>query len=149
EGYEPVETEPININTTNLSIRLKPGLGPSGIVLLPNGQPAAGATVLYLALQEQCSLSGGQLSMYGDTNDAQRTTGADGKFSFPVRAHGSMLLVSHSAGWAEESADRAASGLKIQLQPWATLSGTLMMNSNNTPSPNIELTLSVPSDWQK
>src|SRR6185436_5579234 len=103
QGYEPAETEPININTTNLVVRLKPGLGPGGIVLLANGQPAAGATVLYLALQEQCSLSGAQLSMYGNTKDGQPTTGADGKFSFPVRAHGSMLYVSHSSGWAEES----------------------------------------------
>jgi hypothetical protein len=60
-----------------------------------------------------------------------------------------MLLVSHSAGWAEESVERASGGLKVQLQPWATLSGTLMMNSNNTPAPNVELTLTIPSDWQK
>jgi hypothetical protein len=147
-GYEPAETEPISMNTSNLVVRLKTGLGPSGIVLLPNGQPAAGATVLYLALHEQCSLSGTQLNMYS-LKEAHRTTGADGKFSFPVRAHGTMLLVSHSAGWAEESVERASGGLKVQLQPWATLSGTLMMNSNNTPAPNVELTLTIPSDWQK
>ena len=146
DGYEPAVSETIITNTSNLVLRLKQGLGPSGVVLLPNGQPAAGATVLYLALHEQCSLSGRKLSNYGD-KEGLKTTAGDGTFAFPVRANGAKLFVSHDAGWAEESVDHAGTGLKLQLKPWASITGTLM-NSNGTPAAGVELALTMPNDWQ-
>ncbi len=52
EGYRPFETDPIPANTTSLVIRLKGGEGPNGVVLLPDGKPAEGATVHYAASLE-------------------------------------------------------------------------------------------------
>ncbi len=145
-GYEAVDFGPISTNATNLVIRLARGAGPSGIVLMPNGNPAAGATVLYLAEHEQSSLNGRQLTSYG-RREAQQTTGVDGRFSFTVRAHAMRLFVAHSAGWAEESVERGGNGIKLQLGPWASVAGTLM-NSNGTPAAGVELAVTIPNDWQ-
>jgi hypothetical protein len=147
EGYRPFETDPIPTNTSSLVIRLKRGEGPNGIILLPDGKPAEGATVVYAASQEQFGLNDRALRTYGQ-RDGQQVTGKDGKFSFPVRAHGLTLFAAHPAGWAEESVERGGEGLKLHLKPWATLAGTLMY-SNNTPAAGITLGLTVPSAFQR
>ncbi|HAB15427.1 MAG TPA: hypothetical protein DCE44_03145, partial [Verrucomicrobiales bacterium] len=48
EGYLPQASGAITGAETNLAFALKKGVGPSGVILKPNGEPAAGATV-YLA----------------------------------------------------------------------------------------------------
>ncbi len=45
EGYLPIATSLPLGNRTDFDIKLKPGTGPSGIVLLPDGKPAANITV--------------------------------------------------------------------------------------------------------
>ena len=147
EGYRPFETDPIPTNTSSLVIRLKRGEGPNGVVLLPDGKPAEGATVLYAASQEQFGLTGRTLRAYGQ-REGQQVTGKDGKFSFPVRAHGMTLYAAHPSGWAEESVERGGEGLKLRLKPWAALAGVLM-HTNGTPAAGVELGLTVPSDWQR
>ena len=146
EGYRPFESDPMPTNTSGLVIRLKRGEGPSGVVLLPDGKPAEGATILYAASQEQFGLTDRTLSVYGGREGFQ-TTGKDGKFSFPIRAHGAALVVAHPSGWAEESVERGGEGLKLRLKPWAALAGILMY-SNNTPAGGVTLGLTVPNDWQ-
>jgi uncharacterized GH25 family protein/protocatechuate 3,4-dioxygenase beta subunit len=147
EGYRPFETDPMATNTAGLMIRLKRGEGPSGVVLLPNGKPADGATVIYAARQEQFGLTGRSLSTYGQ-KAGQQATDKDGKFAFQLRAHGQTLFASHEAGWAEESAERGGEGFKLRLKPWAALSGTLIY-SNGAPVAGVRLGLTVPSDWQR
>jgi hypothetical protein len=147
EGYRPFETDPIPTNTAALVIRLKRGEGPSGVVLLPDGKPAEGATVIYAASQEQFGLTGRSLSAYGQ-KAGQQATDKDGKFAFQARAHGQRLFASSEAGWAEERAERGGEGFKLRLKPWATLSGTLIY-SNGTPAAGVTLSVTVPSDWQR
>jgi hypothetical protein len=147
DGYRPFETDPMPTNTSGLVIRLKRGEGPSGVVLLPDGKPADGATVIYAASQEQFGLTGRSLSAYGQ-KEGQQATDKDGKFAFQVRAHGQMLFASSEAGWAEESAERGGEGFKLRLKPWAALSGTLIY-SNGTPAAGVTLSMTVPSDWQR
>lgn len=146
-GYELLETDPTNITVTNLLFRLKKGVGPNGVVLLPNGQLAAGATVVYAATQEQFSLTGTSLSTYGRSNSVVVTAG-DGKFSFAPRTEGITLFVSHPAGWATKSVARGSiDKLSIELEPWCTVVGTLI-DSNNVPAAGIRLELTMFHDWQ-
>jgi protocatechuate 3,4-dioxygenase beta subunit len=147
EGYQAFETDPVPTNTANMVIRLKHGEGPSGVVLLPDGKPAEGASVIYAASQEQFGLTGKSLSNYGDQQGLQ-VTGKDGKFTFPVRAHGQILYAAHPAGWAEEAVARGGEGFKLRLKPWAALSGTLIY-SNGSPVVGLRLGVTVPSDWQR
>jgi hypothetical protein len=135
EGYEPFESEPIITNSKSLLIRLKKGVGPSGIVLLPNGAPAEGATVLYAAGREQFGLSLNALNFNGPrnrTNEFFQVTGKDGGFSFQAKPEGRTVFAAQSAGWAEESVANGAEGLKLWLKPWATLTGTLVYGSAPT-----------------
>ncbi len=147
EGYRPFETDPIPTNNTSLVIRLKSGEGPNGVVLLPDGKPAEGATVHYAASQEQLGLSGRTLRAYGQ-REGQQVTGKDGKFSFPIRAHGVTLYAAHPSGWAEESVERGGDGVKLRLKPWASLAGVLLQ-TDGTPAAGVELSLTMPSDWQR
>jgi hypothetical protein len=148
EGYEPIETEPISSTTSNLVIRLKKGAGPNGIVLLPDGKPASGATMLYAVLQEQFGLSGTAINSYGERQQGFIKTKDDGKFSFPRLSQGQKLFVAHPSGYAEEAVDRGGDNLKLRLKPWATLTGTLIY-SNGTPAANIPLNLSTDYNWQR
>lgn len=147
-GYEPLQTDPANVTVTNLVLRLKKGVGPNGVILLPNGQPAMGASVLYAVAQEQCSLNGTSLVKFGQTNGVA-VTAADGKFSFAPRPNGMTLFVSHSAGWAIKSVERGGvENLKIYLEPWCVVTGTLL-GSNNVPAAGVALKLTMFRDWQR
>jgi protocatechuate 3,4-dioxygenase beta subunit len=146
DDYLPFETEPCASTTSNLVIRLKPGTGPDGVVLLPDGKPAEGATVVYAIEKEQFGFSDRKLSTYN--RGKQLITGKDGRFSFPMRAHGRVLFVAHAAGWAEESVERGGENLKLRLQPWAVLRGTLL-DTNGQAMAGVELALTMPHDWQR
>ncbi|MSU57448.1 MAG: carboxypeptidase regulatory-like domain-containing protein [Pedosphaera sp.] len=147
EGYLPFESDPMDTTTSNLVIRLKAGTGPGGVVLLPDGKPAEGATILYAAAKEQFGFSGKKLSVYGSGKQTQAAD-KDGKFSFPMKSQGQTLFVTHDAGWAEESVERGGDNLKLRLQPWAVLSGTLV-DANAKPMSGVELALTMPHDWQR
>ena len=58
------------------------------------------------------------------------------------------LYAAHPSGWAEESVERGGDGLKLRLKPWAALTGVLM-HTNGTPVAGVELSLTMPSDWQR
>lgn len=147
-GYEPFQSDPTNVTVTNLVFRLKKGNGPNGVVLLPNGQPAAGATVVYGAAREQFTLSGTSLAAYGQTN-CFMVTPSDGKFSFPARPEGVTLFVAHSAGWAMKNLSKTGvDKLTVELEPWCTVTGTLV-DSNNVPVPNVKMALTMFRDWNR
>jgi protocatechuate 3,4-dioxygenase beta subunit len=145
EGYLPFETEPISPPATNLVIRLKQGVGPNGVVLLPNGRPAEKANLVFGAAREQLGLTARTLSAYGQTN-ATRITGTDGKFSFAPRSHGATVFVAHPDGWATESVEEGGDGLKVRLKPWAAMVGTLV-DTNGVPMPGVQLAMAFDHDW--
>lgn len=145
-GYDPFVTEPMQTSTNGLVVRLQTGAGPSGVVLLPNGQPASGATVIYGAAHDQHGLTGFTLNSYGSTNWL-RTTGADGRFTFPARKEGEAVFAAHTNGWATEQAGNGDSGLKLRLQPWAVVCGTLVQ-SNGPAMAGIPLHLGARYDGQ-
>jgi hypothetical protein len=147
DGYLPLETDPIPTNTSTLVLRLKTGVGPNGVVLLPNGKPAAGAAVAYAVSREQFSLTGRVLTNYGMREGIVLTVN-DGKFSFGARSQGATIFVSHPEGWARESVARGGDNLKLRLKPWAAIKGTLV-NSSGTPAAGVELCFTLPQDWQK
>jgi hypothetical protein len=147
-GYEPFETGPTNLSITNLVIHLKKGVGPNGVVLLPNGRPAYGATLAFGAGQEQFSMSGTSLNNYGQGDNFTSTPG-DGTFSFPARLDGSVLFVAHPAGWATKNLKPGdLDNLQIRLQPWASVSG-ILVDSNAVPVTGMELSLTMFHDWQR
>lgn len=144
-GYQQLETDPIGVTTTNLVFRLQKGAGPNGVVLMPNGSPAKGATVIYGINQEQFSLEGTQFDDYGEGKKARWMTKQDGKFSFDERAHGMTLYAAHAAGWAQQSVQKGGNNLTLKLKPWAWVAGTLV-DSNNVPMAGVRLGIDMLAD---
>jgi hypothetical protein len=152
DGYEPFESDAINTNTSNLVIRLSRGTGPAGVVLLVDGRPAASAIVVYAAAHEQLGLEGKQMQVYPGMRgrmdrQSEQTTGGDGRFSFQPTAEGATIFVSHAAGWAEAGVEKGGGSLKLQLKPWAAVSGALV-DSNGVPVAGVQLAITMMHDWQ-
>lgn len=146
-GYEPFVSESPAVVTNGLVVRLHRGAGPNGVVLTPTGEPAANASVYYAAGREQFTLDGRTIaSVYGQ-EEFKKQTGIDGSFSFPQRADGRLVFVAHPTGWAEKDVRDGASRLKLRLEPWAAIAGTLV-DTNGAPMPGVELHLSRMHDWR-
>ena len=140
-SYDPYESEPISVTTRNLLIRLKHGVGPNGVVLLPGGEPATNATVIFAASREAFQFYNKSISPngYRDAEDPFRqVTAKQGSFSFQARAAGRTIFVAHPDGWAEEDVRHGGKNLKLRLEPWATVTGTLIF-ANGTPASNVVL----------
>jgi hypothetical protein len=146
-GYDPFVSESLETPTNGLVIRLTKGVGPSGVVLLPDGKPATGATIIYGAKREQFGLNGFELITHGGTNWFHRTK-EDGKFSFAAHQDGELLFAAHTNGWATLPAKNGKSGLKLRLEPWATVMGVLQQ-SNGPAMAGVRLHLGGNFDAQR
>jgi protocatechuate 3,4-dioxygenase beta subunit len=147
DDYLPFESEPYANTTSNLVVRLRAGTGPNGVVLLPDGKPAEGATVVFAITREQFTLGEREFKSRSSEKSSQ-TTGKDGKFSFPMRAQGRRVFVTHNDGWAEASVEQRGENLKLRLQRWATLLGTLV-DTNGRPMAGVELAVTMQNDWPR
>ena len=119
EGYEPYLSGPIAVSTKNLQVRLKHGVGPNGVVLLPGGEPAKGATVVYAASRDSFSFGDKAIGPNGirETNGRIfQLTGKAGAFAFQPRTEGRTIYVSHPGGWAEEDVSHGGNDLKLKLR---------------------------------
>ncbi len=148
-GYDLWESEPIGFSTNNLRVRLKHGHGPSGIVLLPGGEPAEKATVVFAAAGDSFSFDHKTIGPNGQAETNGRifqVTGPNGAFSFQPRSGGRTVYVSHPAGWAEAEAARPGDPLKLRLKPWADLKGVLVY-SNGTPAVGEQMGVNLGANW--
>ncbi len=117
-----------------------------GIVLTPESRLATGATVIYGAGREQYGLnSEGQLQDYGNA-DALITTDAVGVFAFGKRLDGSVIFISHPTGWTTVEAGDFSPKMKLQLEPWATVTG-ILVNIKGAPVPGEIVSVEFDVDW--
>jgi len=145
DGYLSQDTSAVNYST-NMTVRLATGRGPRGIVLRPDGKPAAGANVVLGADREQFSLGrDGVLNAYG-RKEWLVTTTADGKFSFKPRTGAQTIFIAHTSGWAEVPAEDLTRERAIELEPWATMSGRLV-RSNGVAVAGERMALQMEHDW--
>lgn len=129
----------------DLEFRLQPDPGLAGLVLGPDGQPAANATVALAMVQRDAVIEEGRLRHAGQTPPARladrwrwprmATTDAGGRFQLPAENDPTAaLLVVHEKGVRELSlADfqRGADGLgqpgspmrQVKLQAWGRVEG--------------------------
>lgn len=128
KGYLPQVSPQIPTSGSHISnFALKKGEGPKGIVKLPNGQPAAKATVALVA--GYTMLKGDQLSQSGSSGTCI-TTGADGKFALPA-AFGTEVVAVNPTGYAEAELTNLDCTLTLTLRPWGRIEGTM----RNGPQP--------------
>lgn len=130
--------------STNLTIKLKKGVAPKGVVLKPDGQPVANVTV-YLA----SAYGHTRIENLGVENTAPKAlTDANGRFSFPPQKDGVAVMVFDAAGFAETPIDELLKSGEVHLQPFAKVEGKLMIGANPATDELVYLaTAPAPYHW--
>ena len=133
DGYLPKNSGPITTSETNFAFALKPGTGPSGVVLFPDGQPAASVTV-YLADAGQNGVyvgEGANMVVRENIYRGTRKTETDGagRFSFPALPDAYEIVVVDTNGFAEVRAGDLETNAEVRLQPYARVEGQLLIGA--------------------
>jgi hypothetical protein len=126
EGYLPAISLPLDATQASYDFELRRGSGSKGRVLLPDGKPAAGFSVIMLEETEQGSLrTEGRLDAHGMRNPPVMTD-ADGRFAFPPRLGSTLIAVAHERGFTKASDKELAARPDLILAPWSRITGRLL-----------------------
>jgi len=141
QGYLPQSSGFIYGLETNLTFLLKKGSGPAGVVLTPDGHPAAGRTVYLSRCRDLIFIEGPQLQ--ARTNGASGTrlalTDAAGRFSFAPEIDAYAVLVVDAAGFAQARVEDLKTSPEVRLQPYARLEGTLRIGAKPAGNETVRL----------
>ncbi|HKQ37047.1 MAG TPA: redoxin domain-containing protein, partial [Verrucomicrobiae bacterium] len=133
-GYLPVSSGAITTAETNLSIALKRGKGVHGVVLKPNGEPAAGIKV-YLPDMKNAVYVADRTEVRERVYKTTVTrTDDSGRFSFAPQIDAFSLVVVDDAGFMDVRVDSINEDARLTLQPWARVEGKLLIG--NAPGTN-------------
>jgi thiol-disulfide isomerase/thioredoxin len=140
EGYLPQCSGPIRGLETNLIFQLKKGGGPAGVVLTPEGHPAAGRTVYLSRTKDLLYLEGTNLTpRKASARLRSTTTDPAGRFSFAPDLDAFSVVVADDAGFADVPVLELTSSPRVRLQPWARVEGTLNMGAKAGPNETVRL----------
>ena len=143
QGYETLETAIDLTNETQAvrDFRLTPQTAAHSIhgnVFLPDGSPATNVEVALCTDQVGVWLRGTAFDpeAFGNVNRSQRTayrrkTDAQGAFSFDPKPGAHTLYSVSPAGLGQVRCFDISSPLKIQLQPWGRIEGTVRTRDGN------------------
>jgi protocatechuate 3,4-dioxygenase beta subunit len=122
-GYKPAVSRAFQSTegAQTFDFALQPASGISGVVLLPDGQPAAGVDVVLATWQQQLTLRLGRFNRVANT--PKTATGPDGRFEFPAREGQFFLIALGDAGCADVSSDEFIKSGKLVLRPWGRIEG--------------------------
>lgn len=129
EGYEPAITEYTDLTEGDqqLELELQPGGPLSGVALLPNGQPAAGARVWVRPSRDAGSLFCNQPGRYYGERLAKAQVNAEGKFVLPAVTEDPPVVFTHEAGVVEMKLSELKRNPHVQLEPWGKVEGRLLV----------------------
>ncbi len=128
-GYRPLTSRMFRSNegSVRYNFALNSGKGPSGTVLTPEGEPAAGAEVGLATGEKRAFLNGGRFDRRQNRADVVAAD-QNGRFRFvPQDTEEFVLLVFHDAGFAEVTSAELASNGQISLTPWGKIRGQVML----------------------
>jgi hypothetical protein len=149
DGYLPVRSGQLKAGQTNYDFQFHKGSGPNGIVRRLDGQPVAGATVIYLAGQEQGGLDGkGGLETYMQAGE-NILTDATGQFSFAPQLGTGKIFAANSNGFGRIIPEALQKSGVVILQPWARVHGRLVKDGKPVAGENVDLSWggSFSHDW--
>lgn len=112
-----------------------------GTVVLPDGKPAANAQVGYSMPRHFMLLGDGGLR--GDQNNLAQTD-AKGGFNLPIRDKVTALYAAHENGFARLPPESLSNNVKIILQSWGHVTGTLHVNDKPAANERISLSPTFP-----
>ena len=99
------------------AFKLKKGKGLGGVVLLPDGKPAANATVALASGSSRPFIENG--SLHPNSSGLHVQTDAAGRFSFVPQGESCSFFALHAGGHAEFSQYDLQKSGSVTLQPWA------------------------------
>jgi len=133
DGYIPRVSGLITTGETNFVFALRKGNGPAGVILEPDGRPAANVTV-YLADAGRNGVYVGESdklvvreNLYPGTR--KTTANAAGHFSFPALPDAYAILVIDTNGFAEVRVGELEKNPEVRLQKYARVEGQLLIGA--------------------
>jgi hypothetical protein len=104
----------------------KPGPGPAGIVVLPDGKPAAEAEVALKVAGKYLSMGKAAFRAFQARQEGLIVNaGSDGRFTLPLEEGAETVVAVHPEGFAEVSLETLKTSPRITLQPWGNIEGIL------------------------
>jgi hypothetical protein len=140
DGYRTADSELVASRggNSNVQVQLFPGERVSSTVLLPSGEPAAGATVVVGVARTQIQFQDGEFR--GDSSLAdRRTSDQSGKFSFPSQVGPYEVIAVHPLGSAWVQGTPGEPLKPVTLTPWAQVKGVLKVGRQPGRSVKLEL----------
>jgi hypothetical protein len=142
EGYRPAISRVIKDDQSEVTLdfKLEKGKGPTGIVRLPSGEPAAGVEVAMVMANNY------QFQIYNGENQQAETlsveTDAEGKFVLPYPGADFKIVCLGDAGWAELDGTTDSDNLEVTLVPWSKVEGVVLQGKTPLSSEQINLNVS-------
>jgi RNA polymerase sigma factor (sigma-70 family) len=144
DGYEPAMSPPMGLHPSdqeqNFLLRKK-GTSPAihGVVVLPDGQPAANTRVALLTFEQGVTV---YLGMFNRENGAiLATTDAQGEFKFDPDPHAHTLVAADPVhGFGLLRMHHSAPPFRVQLQPWGRVEGRVVLSGYPAPNQQVFIT---------
>jgi len=126
EGYAPVSTDLSYFDEGDVeaTLLLRKSRPPAGVVLLPDGTPAADAKVMIASQNSAVYMnSGDRPHLPPGVQSVQ--SGADGSFKFEAAEEDHGVVVIHRAGFATMTVGELRASGKVPLQAYGKVDGTV------------------------
>ncbi len=142
EGYLPGKFTLLPESRTNFDLTLQKGAGPSGTVLLPDGQPAQGASLMLLCLGEaQVGLRGDGTLQAWQHRELIQYTDPDGSFVLSPELDMVSVVAATKEGFKMISVQELATNSKVVLESWGHIQGVLHRAENLSTNEDLDLAL--------
>jgi len=134
DGYLPQVGPPVKLGVDYepFVIRLTPAEGYKGIVVTPDGKPAAEAQVGWVGQWEKAFafINNGRFDHSGIVNQADPIVETDdkGRFELPASRKEGLIVAMHQTGYAKVKSTDLKNRSKLTLTPWAKIEGTIASN---------------------
>ena len=155
EGYESATSQPLDAGAGKMTCvfelkRHRRQEAVEGVVLLPDGNAAAGVQV---ALSGEHAVEMGKARFMNPRDTVTTETDADGHFSFKAGLAARAVVAVDQQGFASVSIAPTNHSVSVQLQPWGRIEGALRLTTQSNsgqpillaapPGPGREETLSL------
>jgi len=141
-GYRPAVSREIRDEEgeVTLEFKLEPGSGPSGVVRLTDGSPAADAVVVMASTGGQINMNNGE---YRQQDQATRVVADDqGRYQLPFPDSDYAVVFLHDGGWAQYVGSALEASPNVMLNQWARLEGTVQIGNQAAANESVNLSFS-------
>jgi thiol-disulfide isomerase/thioredoxin/protocatechuate 3,4-dioxygenase beta subunit len=145
-GYEPADSRAFRADAGAQvqDFALKPAAGVSGVLLFPDGRPAAGVKVALGTKEDPIILEESLLGKRANVPTA--ITDPDGRFTLPKRTGPLLLVAADKAGFANASREDFENTGKLVLQPWGRIEGVVLAGRKPAARQPVSFTNRIPTD---